>query len=103
MPRNFKRRIEVTFPLLTEAARRRAAAILDAALKDDVAGWTLQSDGSWSRRRPSPGALSSQEDFIREARVDAIPIGRYEETIEDAGRVRRRVRDRRGKPKSGTS
>lgn len=103
MPRNFKRRIEVTFPLLAEALRQRASAILDAALKDDVAGWTLQSDGSWSRRQPSPEALSSQENFIREARVDAIPIGRYEETIEDAGRVRRRARDRRGRPRSGNA
>jgi polyphosphate kinase len=99
MPRNFNRRIEVTFPLVAEATRRQASAILDAALEDHAAAWTLQPDGSWTRRPSLPGAISSQERFIREARVDAIPIGRYEETIEKPDRFRRRARRRR-KPKS---
>jgi polyphosphate kinase len=92
MPRNFNRRIEVTFPLVAEATRRRASAILDAAIEDHAAAWILRPAGSWTRRARSPEAISSQEGFIREARVDAIPIGGYEETIEKPDRFRRRAR-----------
>ncbi|MGH7484139.1 MAG: polyphosphate kinase 1, partial [bacterium] len=99
MTRNFAHRIELTFPLLNDVPRRRASAILDAALADDVAGWTLQSDGSWKRRSTGKGATSSQERFIREARQDAVSIGRYEETIEAADRLRQRVRRRNNNAK----
>jgi polyphosphate kinase len=99
MPRNFNRRIEVTFPLVAETTRRRASAILDAAFEDHAAAWTLQPTGSWTRRTPSPEAISSQERFIREARLEAIPIGGYKETIEKPDRFRRRARRTR-RPKS---
>jgi polyphosphate kinase len=94
MPRNF-RRIEATFPLLDDIARRRASSILDAVLRDEVSGWALQSDGSWLRRSPADGAVSSQEGFIREARQDAVSVGSYEETILTAGRVRRKAKKKK--------
>jgi polyphosphate kinase len=94
MPRNF-RRIEATFPLLDDTSRRRASSILDAVLNDEVSGWALQSDGSWLRRSPSEGAVSSQEAFIREARQEAVSVGSYEETILTAGRVRRKAKKKK--------
>jgi polyphosphate kinase len=100
MPRNFNRRIEVTFPLLSEATRLRAAAILEAAIRDEVSGWTLQSNGAWVRRSAAAGKVGSQESFIREARVTAISVGGYEESIEEADRFRRRARGRRGRTRS---
>src|SRR5262249_42557837 len=72
LPRNFSRRIELTFPLLDAAVRRRASSILDAALEDDAAGWILHADGSWTRREAAEGAISSQERFIRQARMEAV-------------------------------
>lgn len=98
MPRNFQRRIEATFPLLDDVARRRASSILDSSLRDEVSTWILQSDGSWTRRSPAEGAISSQEAFIREARQEAVSVGNYEETILTADKLRQRVRR---KKKSG--
>ncbi len=95
MPRNFQRRIEATFPLLDDTARRRASSILDAGLRDDVSGWTLQSDGSWLRRTAAEGSISSQEAFIREARQDAVSVGSYEETILSADPIRQRMRKKK--------
>jgi polyphosphate kinase len=94
MPRNFLRRIELTFPLLDVALRSRASAILDAALEDEAAGWSLRPDGSWTRREAAEGAIGSQERFIRQARAEAVSVGSYEEAIEGADRLGQRARSR---------
>lgn len=93
MPRNFARRVEVMVPLLDPDVRDRASRILDVALRDGSSSWELQADGTWTRRR---GGLSSQQTFIDLARAEAISLGDYEEAIEQAPKIRRRVRRRKG-------
>src|SRR3989449_4902296 len=54
-PRNLRRRVEVITPVRDPAARARLDGILKRELADATA-WTLESDGSYSRRgRPAAG------------------------------------------------
>ncbi len=48
MHRNLDRRVEVLVRIGDPAARRELAEILDLAMADDVAGWDLAADDSWS-------------------------------------------------------
>jgi polyphosphate kinase len=50
MPRNFERRIELLFPILSVALRRRVMALLKAQLEDDRNAFELRSDGSQRER-----------------------------------------------------
>jgi polyphosphate kinase len=69
MPRNFHRRVELTFPLLDPAAKSMAARILEATLHDEGSSWQLAAEGTWLRR-PMAGP-SSQERFIEMARSES--------------------------------
>jgi polyphosphate kinase len=63
MPRNLDRRVELLVPVHDPAARRKLTDLVEAALDDNVKGWTLRPDGSWERVRPPHGQrrLRSQE------------------------------------------
>ena len=89
MPRNFTRRVEVMFPLLDPLVRKRAEQILEAALADRASSWDLQPDGKWVRRR---GGISSQQHFIDTARAEAISLGDYDYSIEQAPKIRKKAR-----------
>jgi polyphosphate kinase len=89
MQRNFTRRVEVMFPLLDPSARERAEQILEVTLQDRASSWDLQPDGTWIPRR---GGTSSQQRFIDTARAEAVPLGDYDESIEQAVRIRRKAR-----------
>jgi polyphosphate kinase len=53
MNRNLFRRIEVAFPVLDKALKKRVIAEgLDPYLKDNVNAWELESDGLYQRRKP---------------------------------------------------
>jgi polyphosphate kinase len=85
MPRNFKRRIEVIFPIEDGNLRERLTEeILALTLADNVKARRLQPDGSYCRVARQPGATShrSQSEFIalalgqtpgRKARGKAAP------------------------------
>jgi polyphosphate kinase len=92
MPRNFTRRVEVMVPLLDPVVRKRAEAILEAALSDRASSWDLQRDGTWLRRR---GGISSQQHFIDTARAEAVPLGDYDYSIEQAPKIRKKARRRK--------
>jgi len=92
MPRNFTRRVEVMFPLLDPLVRERAEQILAITLEDGASSWDLQPDGTWTRRR---GGLSSQQRFIDLARAEAVSLGDYDESIEQAPKIRRRAKRKR--------
>ncbi|HEY0370618.1 MAG TPA: polyphosphate kinase 1 [Thermoanaerobaculia bacterium] len=94
MPRNFIRRVEVMFPLLDPTARAHAEQILDINLQDGASSWDLQPDGTWQRRK---GGISSQERFIEITRAEAVSLGDYDESIEQAPRIRRKAK-RKKKP-----
>ena len=53
MNRNLFRRIEVAFPVLDKALKKRVITEgLDPYLKDNVNAWELESDGVYQRRKP---------------------------------------------------
>ncbi|QBE62009.1 polyphosphate kinase 1 [Pseudoduganella lutea] len=53
MSRNLFRRIEVAFPVLDRALKRRVMAEgLNPYLKDNTNAWELESDGHYQRRKP---------------------------------------------------
>jgi polyphosphate kinase len=80
MPRNFRRRVEILFPIEDPRLQTRIIdGILGVALIDNVKARELQSDGSYHRvAPPSPGeaAIRSQIEFQNLARelsvADAI-------------------------------
>ena len=74
MPRNFFRRIEATWPILDPRLRERVELqILGAALSDDAKSWRLQPDGTYKRRKATPGKVRSQLRFIETARAEGEP------------------------------
>jgi polyphosphate kinase len=70
MPRNFFRRIEVTWPIAAPHLRDRIELqILGTCLADDAKAWRLQPDGSYRRRKR--GLIRSQQRFIEIARASS--------------------------------
>jgi polyphosphate kinase len=101
MPRNFFRRLELTFPLLAPALRDRVEQqILATCLTDTVKAWKLQPDGTYRRRTPREPRVRSQERFIEIARSEAVRVGPYDETIRRAASSRRKAKRPRKKEKS---
>jgi len=93
MPRNFFRRIEVTWPILSPELRERIELqILGTCLADEAKAWRLQPDGTWRRRRAGARAIRSQQTFIETARAEAVKMGGYEESMKKAGAARRKKR-----------
>ncbi|HUJ12760.1 MAG TPA: polyphosphate kinase 1 [Thermoanaerobaculia bacterium] len=100
MPRNFIRRVEVTFPVRAEALVRRIdQQILPVSLADNVKAWTLDRDGKYHRRKPEGAPVRSQETFIAIARLEAVRIAPYEETIRQPGSFRRKAKKKKDKHK----
>ena len=71
MPRNFRRRVEVMFPIVDRQLKQRVITeILGTMRADNVKGWLLGEDGRYTRVRPGPdeSPLRSQARFIELAR-----------------------------------
>ena len=69
MPRNFRRRVEVMFPILDEALKRRLIdEVLFLMRSDNVKGWLLRRDGSYTRAKNNEPPLRSQARFMELAR-----------------------------------
>jgi len=104
MPRNFRRRVEVLFPVVEPALKQRIGdEILQTMAADNVKGWLLGNSGRYERvsRTSSETPLRSQERFIELARqaslvqesmqprgLKAAPV--RESTLEKLRRKRRR-------------
>lgn len=102
MPRNFFRRFEITYPILSEPLKLRVEhQILAISLQDNVKAWRLQSDGTYKRRSGGPPVIRSQERFIEIARSEAVRLGPYEEILRRPGTFRRKAKKpkKREKPK----
>ena len=96
MPRNFIRRVEVTFPVRAEAlVRRIEQQILPVSLADNVKAWVLDTDGKYHRRKVEGTPVRSQETFIAIARQEAVRIAPYEEIIRRPGTFRRKARKKK--------
>ncbi|HEV7243123.1 MAG TPA: polyphosphate kinase 1 [Thermoanaerobaculia bacterium] len=93
MPRNFFRRIEVTWPILSPRLRDRIELqILGTCLADDAKAWRLMPDGTYRRRKPGPRAIRSQQRFIDIARAEAVKLPSYDEAVKKPAQVRRKAK-----------
>ncbi len=86
MPRNFHRRVEIMAPVEDPALRARLIELFQVQLQDNVKAWKLQSDGSYVRIQPKPGAplVRSQyrlqelaRDKVKGAEVAGRPASRF--------------------------
>lgn len=71
MPRNFYRRVEISFPIEEPALQRRAVEeCLDVYLDDDAQAWELREDGSYARvaKRGERGSSAQERLLARYAR-----------------------------------
>jgi polyphosphate kinase len=72
MPRNFRRRVEVMFPVLDESHRTRLVGeILEAMRTDNAKGWHLGADGKYHRVENGEVVMRSQTRFMELARERA--------------------------------
>jgi polyphosphate kinase len=96
MPRNFIRRVEVTFPIRAESVIARfEQQILPISLSDNVKSWTLDAEGEYHRRKAEGVPVRSQEQFIAIARSEAVPVGPYEEILRRPGSFRRKAKKKK--------
>ena len=68
MDRNFFRRVEVCFPVLSENLKARVIADLDLCLSDNCQAWELKADGGYRLAKPGPGEeqVSCQAQLLRQ-------------------------------------
>jgi polyphosphate kinase len=89
MPRNFKRRAEILYPIEnTELKARIINEILMTYLRDNVKARVLQPDGSYLRVKPKDGdkPVRSQSELIAIARKGGIKSPPYEELVKKIGK-----------------
>ena len=60
MPRNLDRRVEALSPIEEPALREQLERLLDLYLEDDSGAWDMNSDGSFSQRKPGKHSLHAQ-------------------------------------------
>ena len=90
MPRNFRRRVELMFPIEDPPLRARIIdEILAISLADNVKARELQADGTYKRLTPMPGEpiVRSQVEFQNLARehANALAMARVVTPQHDLG------------------
>ena len=60
MPRNLDRRVEALSPIEEPVLREQLERLLDLYLEDDSGAWEMNSDGSFSQRKPGKHSLHAQ-------------------------------------------
>jgi polyphosphate kinase len=63
MPRNLDRRVEALSPVEEPALREQLERLLDLYLEDDSGAWDMNSDGSFSQRKPGKHSLHAQSSL----------------------------------------
>jgi polyphosphate kinase len=89
MPRNFRRRAEILYPIQNTGLKSRIMdEILMTYLSDNVKARLLQPDGSYVRIKPKDGAkpVRSQSELIAIARRGGVKSPPYEELIKKIGK-----------------
>jgi len=72
MPRNFRRRVEVMFPISDESLKKRVIEeVLGTMRADNVKGWLLKPDGVYQRIEAEGLPVRSQARFVDLARERA--------------------------------
>lgn len=96
MPRNFFRRIELTYPVKDPMLSKRIREeIIAVSLSDNVKAWELHSDGTYHRVLAQGPPLRSQERFIELTRRNSVRIGPYDEIVGQPLSLRKKGRKRR--------
>ncbi|UCF05162.1 MAG: polyphosphate kinase 1 [bacterium] len=93
MPRNFKRRAEILYPIEDTTIKTRLIdEILMTYLSDNTKARIMQSDGSYVRveRDKDTGTVRSQERLIAIARKGGVKSPPYEELVRRIGKKRRK-------------
>jgi polyphosphate kinase len=94
MPRNFFRRVEVMFPILSEEIKDRVRTeIIPAYLRDNVKARQLQADGKYTRVKLAAGdpKYRVQQELLDVHRSMAVPP-----VVNPNSQMKRR-KDRKGK------
>ncbi len=89
MPRNFRKRAEILYPIKSTGLKTRIMdEILMTYLKDNVKARLMQSDGSYLRIRPREGErpVRSQSELIEIARRGGVKSPPYEELVRRIGK-----------------
>jgi len=89
MPRNFKKRAEILYPIEdTELKTRVIDEILMTSLNDNVKARLMQPDGSYVRVKPKDGGkqVRSQSALIAIAREGGVKSPPYEELVKKIGK-----------------
>jgi polyphosphate kinase len=97
MPRNFKKRVEILYPIKNVDLKARILnVILMTYLNDNVKARFMRPDGSYIRVKPKEGAkpLRSQIELIAIARKGGIKSPPYEQFVTNAGSKKRSKRRR---------
>jgi polyphosphate kinase len=77
MPRNFRRRVEVMFPVLDEGLKQRMIEEVLGIMRSDTAkGWLLRASGQYERCAERDGVRSQQRfmELARERAREQEPI-----------------------------
>jgi len=64
MPRNLDTRVELVAPVVDPVLRDDLLDTLERCLADDVNGWDLGADGTWTRRLPGPEPRSVHAELM---------------------------------------
>ena len=89
MPRNFRKRAEILYPIEDNALKSRIInEILLTYLSDNVKARLMQPDGSYLRIKPKDGekAIRSQSELIAIARSGGVKSPPYEELVRKIGK-----------------
>jgi polyphosphate kinase len=103
MPRNFRRRVEVMYPVTDDALKARMISeILFTMREDGAKSWVLRPTGKYERPGPSEGtSLRSQTRFIELARERARGnegiLGLAKPVVAPSARALDKLRRRAGK------
>lgn len=94
MPRNFFRRVEVMFPVVSEEIKERLRTeLIPAYLRDNVKARQLQSDGKYVKLKPATGEpkYRVQQELLDVNRNMALP------PVANPNSAMKRRKDRKGK------
>jgi len=99
MPRNFKKRVEILYPIKNvELKTRIMDEILMTYLKDNIKARIMQADGSYVRIKPKGNEkhIRSQNELIEIARRGGVKSPPYEELVRKIGKKKKMRKENRG-------
>ena len=76
MPRNLNNRIELFFPIESDAHKKRILDILELLLADNQKSHEMKPDGTYRQRKPGgKPAICAHSELLRQARENAQAAG----------------------------